>query len=194
MDTSIQYTPAGRVQLKGKAATKRGKKLQILRARGAFLFLPARCSSDLVHGSWYMLYGCFFSMFMALVLLIDIFFPFFDVPESTSLPVFGQSATWILLILSSFFYTVGTYIMLRAFEDPPKPPLLPNWRHFGSDELLSSWIFLVAALPALPYALFYLQDPNLATNWALVFGAIFLITVSVYFVYCCYPSQLEQMV
>ena len=43
---------AQRNRLTGKALTRRGKKLQILRARGIFLFLPVRFSNDIVHGSW----------------------------------------------------------------------------------------------------------------------------------------------
>jgi hypothetical protein len=38
--------------LTGKATTKKGKKLQILRARGAFIYLPVLFSNDIVHGSW----------------------------------------------------------------------------------------------------------------------------------------------
>ena len=51
-----QISSAHQLKLTGKALTNRGKKLQILRARGIFLFLPVRFCNDIVHGSWYDIY------------------------------------------------------------------------------------------------------------------------------------------
>ena len=54
MDDQNQILSVGQAtRLTGKALTRRGKKLQILRARGVFFFLPVRFSNDIVHGSWY---------------------------------------------------------------------------------------------------------------------------------------------
>jgi hypothetical protein len=36
-------------------------------------------------------------------------------------------------------------------EDPPMRPLFGAFRHTQSDELLGSWLFLLAGLPVVPY-------------------------------------------
>ena len=174
----------------GKATTKRGKKLQILRARGVFYYLPVLFSNDLVHGAWWYVLGSVGGLVLAIIPLIDIYSNIFGVTEGTSLQLFSQSATWILLILSCFFYTVGSVIFVRAFEDPRPPPLLPHYKHFRTDELLASWTFFFAAVPAIPYSLFYIHsEPHNKTYWALLMASFMLIGVNIYFVYVCYPSH-----
>ena len=111
-----------------------------------FVFFPFR---------WYV-WGSLVSAFIAMIPLIDLSISIFDVPEATSLKAFDESATWVLLIISSIFFTIGSYVFVRAFESPPKPPLF-TWRHFATDELLAAWLYLFAMSPYIPYAMFYIN-------------------------------------
>jgi hypothetical protein len=127
---------------------------------------------------------------MAVIPLIDVHVHIFSVPPHTALYAFGQSVTWILLILSSIFYTIGSYVFARAFEDPSPKPLLANWKHFQTDELLSAWIFLFGSIPSIPYSIVFLSDNfRILTNWGVFFAALILNGTCAWFVYVCYPTH-----
>ena len=61
--------------------------------------------------------------------------------------------------------------------------------HVQNDELLGSWLLLLANIPVIPYALIYLAKDN--ENWvywgALIVSVIFVMG-STLFVQACYPS------
>jgi hypothetical protein len=174
----------------GTANTKEGRVQRILRSRGAFKFLPVLCSNDLVHGSWWMVWGSLLSAIMPIVPLIDIYCPLFHDPEGTVLAEFGKALTWILCIISGICFTVGSAVYVRAFEDPPLRPLFENFYHFQTDELLASWLFLFAMLPAVPYSLLYLIPFPYDLNYIGFFmTSLLFIAGSLFFVYTCYPSS-----
>ena len=79
--------------------------------------------------------------------------------------------------------------MRAVHEDPPMKPLF-SWYHLQNDELLGSWLILLANLPVLPYSFIYLSHDR--TNWvymgALVVSVILVIGSSL-FVLACYPSE-----
>lgn len=173
----------------GKATTKKGKTLQIMRARGAFHFLPVLCSSDIVHGSWWYVWGSLVSALIPFVPLIDIYVVFFRVPPDTALHEFSQTATWVLMIISGIFYTLGSLAFVRAFETPPVHALF-SWYHLGTDELLGAWLFFIAALPFVPYSFVYIRnDPTNLVYWANLGASVLFILGSAAFVYVCYPTQ-----
>ena len=127
---------------------------------------------------------------MAIVPLIDVFHPFFLVPPETTLESFGQSVTWILLIIVGIFSTIASFVMVRAFEEPIPEPLLKDWKHFCTDELLAAWCFLFSVIPAFPFSfVFIAKEPDVGINWAMLFGSILLIGSSSWFVYVAYPSR-----
>ena len=142
---------------------------------------------------WYV-WGSLLSAFIALIPLIDLSVSIFNVPEATSLKAFDESATWVLLILSSIFFTIGSYVFVRAFESPPKPPLF-TWRHFSTDELLAAWLYLFAMSPYIPYAMFYINvNRHRYVYWGAFFASIFFVVASAFFVYTCYPSHHHLLV
>ena len=107
---------------------------------------------------------------------------------------FDESATWVLLIISSIFFTIGSYVFVRAFESPPKPPLF-TWRHFSTDELLAAWLYLFAMSPYIPYAMFYINvNRHRYVYWGAFFASIFFVVASAFFVYTCYPSHHHLLV
>ena len=58
----------------------------------------------------------------------------------------------------------GSMAFMRAVhEDPPIKPLFPSFYHFQNDELLGSWLILLANVPVVPYSLIYLSKDR--TNW-----------------------------
>lgn len=79
--------------------------------------------------------------------------------------------------------------MRAVHEDPPMKPLFPNWYHVQNDELLGSWLILLANVPVVPYSLIYLAKDR--TNWVYM-GALLVSVVLVIgcalFVQACYPS------
>ena len=43
----------------------------------------------------------------------------------------SYDATWVLVIISGLFFTLGSWAFLRAVNDPPLKALFPNTTHFG---------------------------------------------------------------
>lgn len=171
---------------------KRTRIEKIIARRGAFRSLPVAFTNDLVHGSWWYVIGSLFT----------VIFPVFVIAGnydsnlkdlSYDDDVLGQAAydsTWILMMVSGFFFTVGSWAFLRAVNDPPMRPFLHRTYHFGTDELLGSWCFVGATVPFLPYALIYLAaDPGSYLMYCLVAASLFAILGSLIFLANCYPSD-----
>jgi hypothetical protein len=138
---------------------------------------------------WYVA-GSLLSIPMAIVPLIDVFHPIFEVPPETVLQTFSQSATWICLIIVGVFYTIGSLVLVRAFDEPVPEALFKNYEHICTDELLAAWCFLLAAIPSVPFCLVYIRvEPEAGVNYAMLFGAFLLIAMSAWFVYVAYPSR-----
>lgn len=73
-------------------------------------------------------------------------------------------ATWVLMTVSGVFFTLGSLAFVRAMSNsPPMKPIF-SWYHVASDELLGSWLFLLACVPFVPYSLIYIvqEDDNKA--------------------------------
>jgi hypothetical protein len=97
--------------------------------------------------------------------------------------------TWGLLIFSGTFFTIGSLIFVRAFEEPPLRPLLYQYKHFQTDELLAAWLFLIGTIPAVPYTLVYfLIDPTATYLGALSSSGV-MVVGTICFVLACYPSD-----
>lgn len=174
----------------GKATTDKGKYLQILLARRAFEGLPIGKQNDMVTGSWWFVWGSLVSAFIPIPCLIDIYHPVFSIPEGTALKAFDEASTWFFLILSGLGFTFGSYAFVRAFEDPPRKPLLGKYYHFQTDELLGAWLYLVAVLPAVPFTIIYLKyNPARLTYWGAFFCSILIVLGSAGFVKTAYPHD-----
>lgn len=174
----------------GRAKTDKGKRLQIFLARGSFEMLPIGKENDMVTGSWWFVWGSLISALMPIPCLIDIYSEIFDTPEDTKLKAFDAASTWIFLILSGAFFTAGSYAFVRAFGDPHRPPLLGNYYHFQTDELLGAWLYLFAVAPGVPFSIVYLgYNMTKLTYWGGLFGSILVVAASYGFVRNSYPSD-----
>lgn len=194
--TSVQSSKAKEsTRLIGKATTRKAERRRIRTARGAFKFLPVYTENDLVHGSWWMVWGSLLGVFICVIPLMDLYLHFFVLPVNTSLAAFSSSITWIMCIISSVFFTLGSWIFVRAFKDPAPPPLFGNWYHLQTDELLGAWVFLLAMLPMIPYSIEYIRNyPTQVVYWGMLIMSVIFTAGSAFFVYCCYPSvqQLQR--
>lgn len=68
-------------------------------------------------------------------------------------------------------------------------PLFSSWYHLQNDELLGSWLILLANVPVVPYSLIYLAKDR--TNWVYMGSllvSVVLVIGSSLFVQACYPS------
>lgn len=163
--------------------------MAVRNAREVFHFLPVYGLNDMVHGSWWFVWGSVLSLLIAIIPLIDIYDKFFTTPEATQLKAFDEASTWIFIIISSFFFTLGSYAFVLAFEDRPKKllfkiPLVEN------NEQLGAWLTLYAMIPYIPYSIVYIQyNPSRLAYWGTFFASIFFTIAAVFFVYTSYPHD-----
>ena len=111
------------------------------------------------------------------------------VQEDDFLPAIDYDITWSLLIIVGMFYTLGSLAFVRAFEELPKVPLLHNYYHFQTDELLGAWLFLLGTSPSVPYMfVFFSLNPSVLYMTGLVL-AILMVFACFLFVLVCYPTD-----
>lgn len=136
---------------------------------------------------WFV-WGSVVAMLTAVVPLLQEHIHFFNASDDT-LPVLDFYSTWAMLIVSGFFFTVGSYAFVRAFEDPPVQPMF-TWRHLETDELVGAWMFFLGTAPAIPYAAtFYILYPHeIIYLGALIVAGVFVLG-TLLFVFACYPSE-----
>ena len=134
---------------------------------------------------WFV-YGSIFSIVIPIVPLLDIQYHFFQ-DNKTSLSVYNDEITWLLVLIAGIFFTIGSYIWVRSFHQPPLNPLLPCCKCFKTDELLAAWFFLLGAIPPIPYVIIFLiSDYTALDYWALLIAAILFLLVTSLFVHACY--------
>ena len=105
------------------------------------------------------------------------------------LPSVDFTLTWSLLIFSGFWFTVGSWAFVRAFEEPPKKALFSTFKHLRTDELLGAWCFMLGTAPAVPYTwVYFLIDPTFTFLGALAGSGVFVLG-SVVFVMASYPTN-----
>jgi len=174
--------------MKRPDGTPMSRKEVIIERRGAFKWLPVLCSNDLVHGSWWFVWGSLLAAFTAVVPLIQQYLTFYH-QHDDALPRIDFELTWALLIVSGIFYTLGSYAFVRAFEEPPQQPLFYYFKHLQTDELLGAWLFLLGTAPAIPYSLVYFSINPSFTYFAMLIAAIVFTLGCVLFVLACYPNE-----
>ena len=131
------------------------RKAHVIHKRGALKWMPVWFANDMVHGSWWFVVGSVAFVVSSVVMLENSFHHELG-DDDSFLSRFRYRASWVLMIISGVFCTLGSLAFVRAVhESPPMPPLF-SWYHLQSDELLGSWLFLCATLPIIPYSLIYL--------------------------------------
>jgi len=160
------------------------------RRRGAFEDMPVLFSNDLVHGSWWFLLGSVFITAAASVVLANSYNEVIGTDDSF-LSRGAYRASWVLMVTSGTFLTIGSFAFVRAMNDPPMRPLF-RCRHFATDELFGSWMFAVATLPGIPYCLIFLAYQRDLTYLAMLVFAVLSFLGSCLFVRGSYPVANES--
>lgn len=179
----------------------------IVRRRGALKWLPVLCSNDLVHGSWYEFIPNTFwlsfeffphfrwfaigSFFMAIFGIYPLVHNSLGLYDSTDdlMPASDFTITWVMVIISGIFFTLGSAAFVHGFEEPPRRAIFYNYKHLQTDELLASWMFLWGVVPGIPYMLvFFAVDPSPIYFFGLI-GAVVFVLASALSVASCYPSD-----
>lgn len=168
------------------------RKAQTVARRGVFKWLPVAFTNDLVHGSWWFVGGALFTTIIAIIILMNSYYPSEWLGHDNSyngMPRDLYRVTWVMLSVSGVLYLLGSLAFVRAVNEPPMQPLFPCSVHTATDELLGSWLFLFGTVPSIPYAVCYLYWYNNA--WYLGMLAVAIIgTLGGYlFVLSCYPSE-----
>jgi hypothetical protein len=111
--------------------------------------------------------------------------------DDSTLTRFHYRGSWVLMIISALFFTLGSLAFVRAVhQDPPMKPLF-KWYHLSSDELLGSWLFFIACIPFVPYALIYLSEadpPHKPMYTGALVAVVCVLIGSFLFVLSCYPT------
>jgi len=145
--------------LRDTSESKEARVKRILDRRHIFHWLPVAHENDLVHGSWWFVYGSILTTIIPIVPLISLFIDFWDDPNDV-MPWPNHTAVYALLSYIGVWFTVGSWVFVRAFREPAPPPLLSYW-YLANDELLGSWLFLFGTAPAVPVmVLFVLCYPD----------------------------------
>jgi hypothetical protein len=106
----------------------------------------------------WLLIGSLFITAVTIITLINDYVTIFSNDDSILTDNQYRTA-WGLMVISSLFYTIGSFAFLRAVHNPPMKPLF-RWYHFSTDELFASWMFVLGTIPAVPYSLIFLSVDN----------------------------------
>jgi hypothetical protein len=84
----------------------RSKKERIISKRGTMKWLPVAGSNDLIHGSWWFVFGSFGVIITSVVIIQNKEKPFWNDDDSTLTPA-EFDATWVLMCICGIFSTLG---------------------------------------------------------------------------------------
>lgn len=137
-------------------------KQRILARRVVFKWLPCYCQNDLVHGSWWYVWGSALTVLIPIFPLISIYEGFWPIALAQFFPDPPHVAAYLLIAIAGIFYTVGSWIFINAFREPIPDPMIndQNCPCFATDELFAVWMFMIGTLPFIPLmAMYVYYDP-----------------------------------
>jgi hypothetical protein len=158
----------------------------VIAKRGAFHSIPMITSNDLIHGSWWYLWGSLISVFICLVVLVNDYYTYLGQDDSV-LPSGSYRIAWGLCLASSVFFTVGSVPFIRACNSPPLPVhySLPCMK---SHEIYGLWFMLMAVFPVVPYCFVYLAVASESLYLYAMIAALVVIFVMFAVLICVYRS------
>ena len=135
---------------------------------------------------WFVL-GSLCTLIIALIVYINTYMTTGLGSDDSILSENNFRIIWILMMFSGTFFTIGSLAFLRAVNDPPLKPMF-TWYHISTDELVGSWSFLIAIVPAVPYSLIFLTTVNAFVYVAMFIVSLFCVAATAFFVKASYPS------
>ena len=161
--------------------------------RIVFHCLPVAGHNDLHHGSWWYLIGSLLASLIPIVVIVNLFDPFWD--TNTSLPLLTNIIINILLIASGVLFTLGSLAFLRASREPTPKPLLASLSalHIFTDDQLASWFFLLGAIvyPAI-MAIYLYYNIHSLFYWRWFLASMLFVLATIFFVLSTYSISQDQ--
>ena len=159
----------------------------IIKRREAFKWLPVwHDCNDLVTGSWLFVWGSALTALIPCFPLIGLFYEFWV--NADILPLVEHVAAYGMLAFCGVFYTIGSWALVRAFDDPTPKPMF-TWKHFASDELFAMWMFFIGTIPSVPIMAVYLAYNRDNGTFALALLICIVVSFLTWIVVlCCYPN------
>jgi len=167
--------------------------------RRVFKWLPSLCANDMVEGSWWYVWCCVASIIAPIIPVIGLYENFWPVntnPDGKPVVPFGADVVqYILLVVSGSIFTIASYLLVRAFRIPiPAPIIHSEVLYFSTDELMSTWLYLVGAIPFIPVMGIYVSyNPSDASYWILLFGCMFGILIAAGIIVALCPQTEAEM-
>ena len=140
--------------------------------RKYFTYLVRVSTTDLVEGSWWFVWGSILSVLIPIFPLISLYTGWWPDP-TPFMPKDIHLTCYCLLIIMGIFFTIGSYMFLRAVHPRDKIlPLLPSV--FVTDELFGMFTFFVGILICIPMtAMYAAYSPTLYFRGAVVVSIFF---------------------
>jgi len=183
--------PHDDVDERSEFESKEVRNARIKRRRGAFRWLPTFFANDLLHGSYWFLWGSVLAMLIPVVPILDILYHFYVHNGSLETTVYFY--IYGLLIFSGLMFSIGSYHFLRVFIEPPPDPYFSSCRclsNGANDELIASWYFFLGTAPSIPVVTFYVVYDNYSLTFVVALVVCVIITfVMLLFVYACIPDE-----
>ena len=121
---------------------------QTIAKRRVLKWLPVLCENDLVHGSWWLVWGSVLAILIPVVPLVNLYLPFasqlWPIPYKNLIALPDHTAVYAVLIGCGLFFLLGSICLVRFFAGPktrPKP-IFPCM-FCQTDAVLSSWCFFL---------------------------------------------------
>lgn len=163
------------------------RNIRVRNRRGAFRWLPVFFANDLLHGSYWFLWGSILAMVIPIIPLVAIYEVLWENEEAFYPKKY--TAVYSLLVVIGIFYSIGSYFFLRVFKEPPVPALLNfSTMIFSTDEIIGAWMFFLGTSPSIPIvALYVYEEPHSSTFIvALIVSVIATVSMGI-FVYLVIP-------
>ena len=183
--------PHDDVNERDEMESKEVRNARIKKRRGAFRYLPTYFANDLLHGSYWFLWGSVLAMVIPILPILSILYHIYHhvgtLNETLYLYIYG------LLIFGGLMFSIGSYHFLRVFIEPPPEPYFNYCRcisNGANDELIAGWYFFLGTAPSVPVVTFYVVylDYSITFIIALVICSLCTLAMLI-FVIACIPEE-----
>ena len=176
-----------------KTKSKEYYKKKTLAKRVLFKWLPVLFVNDLVHGSWWFVWGSMFAVFIPIPIVINFYLQhrdqFWEVAYQYLITLPDHTAVYIVLVGCGIFFTIGSYFLVRGFTEPHMKPLFPCM-FCQTDEVAASWFYFLGVVPTIPICVIYIH--YFPSSTAFYGGAVFVCGIAslvmLLFTFAVYPN------
>jgi hypothetical protein len=114
---------------------------------------------------------------------------FWPISDAFVVSIPSHTAVYVLLIICGLFFTFGSLLLVRAFKEPPLPPLCACYV-CATDEVFASWLFAAAVLVTVPVCAIYVYYFPSSSTYGAALAACGLGTIlAILFAVAVYPAK-----